>query len=176
MPEFNQKILLIAGALIVGLMAAGWDLKCRKIPNWLTFPGIMAGIILNLLFNPRDWYFPFLGLIAGFLILIIPFVMGGIGAGDVKLLMALGAFLGAGAVIRIGLYGAVAGGLISLAALVKHRGFQYIKAKIYLIFTFRWSLKNRQQIQAESQRPKIFIPYGLAIFFGFLASMFGMFN
>lgn len=75
---------------------AGWtDLKSRRIPNWLTVPGLLVGIAAN------SWAYGWAGtksslLGAGLgLALLFPFVLiKGVGAGDWKLVGALGAFLG----------------------------------------------------------------------------------
>jgi prepilin peptidase CpaA len=135
----------------------------------LTYPAIVFGIIYNLAFNPKPWYFSVAGLCAGFLILLIPYILGGIGAGDVKLLMALGAFLGAGSVVWIGLYGGIAGGVLSLFILVKQYGFINAKYRLYLLLTSIGNKENRQILQ--SQTSKLVIPYGVAIFIGLIISL-----
>ena len=58
--------------------------------------------------------FAFKGILTGGGLLIILFVLGGMGGGDVKLLAALGAWLGPGAVLQIFIYGAAAGAMIAI--------------------------------------------------------------
>jgi prepilin peptidase CpaA len=171
--RLNNDFWLAFGSVIIGLIAVFWDLKYRKIPNWLTYPAIVFGIILNLAFNSKPWYFSLAGLLAGFLILLIPYMFGGIGAGDVKLLMALGAFLGAGSVVWIGLYGGIAGGALSLFVLVKQYGFINAKYRLYLLLTSIWNKENRQILQSQPQTSKLDIPYGVAIFIGLIISLAG---
>jgi prepilin peptidase CpaA len=169
--ELSLDFWLRFASLIIGLVAVFWDLKYRKIPNWLTFPAILAGLSINLIFNSRVWYFSVLGLMVGFLVFSIPFGLGGIGAGDVKLLMALGAFLGAKTVVWIAIYGGIAGGLISLFEIFRQNGFTNTKYRLLLVFTSIWHKGNRQISQIPDPIPKLYIPYGLAIFIGLMVSL-----
>ena len=130
---------------------------------------------LQIFFHDHCWYYSILGLLTGFLILFVPFVLGGIGAGDVKLLMALGAFLGAGAVIRIGLYGAVAGGLISTLILIRNYGMMQVTYRLSFLFTSIGNMQNRKVRRAQPQKKKLYIPYGLAIFMGLVINCIGGF-
>lgn len=58
------------------------------------------------------------GALTGGGLLIILFVLGGMGGGDVKLLAALGAWLGAGAILQVFIYGAAAGAIIAIFLLI----------------------------------------------------------
>jgi prepilin peptidase CpaA len=99
--------------------AAAYDLRTKKIPNWLTFPAILLGLSLNVALGGalglRD---SLLGMATGVALLFAPFALGGMGAGDVKMLAAVGAFTNPSFVFRTFLYGSVAGGLIALAVIV----------------------------------------------------------
>jgi prepilin peptidase CpaA len=98
--------------------AAVYDLRTQKIPNWLTFPAVLLGLSLNVALSGapglRD---SLLGTIAGVALLFVPFAMGGMGAGDVKMLAAVGAFTGPMFVFRTFLYGSIAGGAIAVAVI-----------------------------------------------------------
>jgi prepilin peptidase CpaA len=103
--------------------AAGWtDWRYRRIPNWLTIPGLMLGVAVNSLV----WGWPgaktsLLGAILG-LALLLPFVMvRSLGAGDWKLVGALGAFLGPQHLLAV-LFGAIlVAGVMAVAMVIFHK-------------------------------------------------------
>jgi prepilin peptidase CpaA len=108
-------------ALALAVVACGWDLRTRRIPQLLTLGGAASAFLFH--FVTGGW--EGLGASAagwgvGLAIFIVPFALGGLGAGDVKLLGALGAWLGPVSVVWLGLYAGIAGGimavLVSLAA------------------------------------------------------------
>jgi prepilin peptidase CpaA len=109
-------------ALSLGLAAAVvTDVRTRRIPNWLT--GAIAAGGFGLAFGggsvtPAQ---AALGLGLGLALMLPGHVIGATGAGDVKLMAAVGAFLGPGLVFRAFLYSALAGGVIALAV-AAHRG------------------------------------------------------
>src|SRR5436190_23423280 len=71
-----------------------FDLRVRKIPNWLTVPGVVAGLLLNCFEGLAQFLHGFSGLMGGVGVLIVPFALGWLGAGDVKWLGVGGAVLG----------------------------------------------------------------------------------
>ncbi len=112
----DELINLIAVMLLAGT-ACATDLLRRRIPNALILTALCLGIGLN------GWSRGPAGLAASLagaglgLALLLPFfALGGMGAGDVKLLAALGSLLGPADLLRTALAGAVAGGLLALAA------------------------------------------------------------
>ncbi|MDQ7790273.1 MAG: A24 family peptidase [Clostridia bacterium] len=91
----------------------------NKIPNWLTLPAITAGFICNGFINgPEGVVYSLQGLLLGVAIFVIPFAMGGIGGGDVKLMGAIGALKGWAFTLEAALLTAVWGGVIALLAIV----------------------------------------------------------
>ncbi len=159
---------LICSTLIVGMIAVIWDVRYRKIPNWLTFGAMVSGISLNLVFNWQSWMVPFLGVLAGFLMLLLPYTLGGIGAGDVKLLMGFGAFLGAKAVFWVTLYAAIAGGIFSLGYLVYKYGWETTKQKLQKMFLKLPGIKKDPTLSSNPTGEKVYIPYGVAIYAGLI--------
>jgi prepilin peptidase CpaA len=112
----NLAVILLAGA------ACFTDLRWRRIPNFLVLSGLFLGAVLNLALG--GWR----GLAASLegaglgLALFLPFfALGGMGAGDVKLLAALGSLLGPASLLGVALVGALVGGAMALAAALWRR-------------------------------------------------------
>jgi prepilin peptidase CpaA len=76
------------------LAVAIYDLRERRIPNVLVFPAMLVGTGFHLLAGVEGRLAGVKGVAAGFLLLLIPYAVGGMKAGDVKFLMAIGALLG----------------------------------------------------------------------------------
>jgi prepilin peptidase CpaA len=99
-------LTLCVFALGVGLItavAALFDLRLQRIPNYVTVPAALAGLAFHLVrdglaADGQGWWhglwFPLAGFGIGFALLFVPWLLGGGGMGDVKLLGALGAWLG----------------------------------------------------------------------------------
>jgi prepilin peptidase CpaA len=105
------------------------DLRCRRIPNWLTLTLIVTGIILSFTRfslpsasgEPLGATDALLGLLAGFTLPFVLFAIGAMGAGDVKLFAGIGAWLGPGPVLAVFALAAIVGGIIVLAQSLRTR-------------------------------------------------------
>jgi prepilin peptidase CpaA len=109
-------------ALTIASIAAFIDVYSRRIPNWLTLSAFVVGVAVN------AWLHGFggagsalLGGALGLLLLLPFYAMRAIGAGDVKLLAAIGAFLGPQLLVTVAVYAAVAGGVLSAVILLRRR-------------------------------------------------------
>jgi len=101
--------------LLLSLGIAGSDLKSRRIPNYLTFGGALAGLGFQLGIHGLPGFLDGLaGLGLGFILLLVPYLLGGMGAGDVKAGAALGAWLGLQRSFVLLIYAGICGGLIIL--------------------------------------------------------------
>ena len=90
------SVVFLAAVGVLTLVAALWDLKTRKLPNWLTVSGFVGALAYHLLTSGwNGLLFSLGGFATGFSILLVLWLIGGGGAGDVKLMGALGAWLGA---------------------------------------------------------------------------------
>src|SRR5688572_20078399 len=101
-------------AVVVALIACVFDLRSRRIPNALTFgaaAGALAFAALTGGFTALGWSVGGWALATAMWIPI--YALGGMGAGDVKLMAAIGAWLGPGAVLYAALYSAIAGGIMA---------------------------------------------------------------
>jgi prepilin peptidase CpaA len=114
------RALVVSGILAILVMASACDLSSRRIPNILSLGGALLGLGVNVLRadSPRGALPSLEGWIVGVLLLAIPFAMGGMGAGDVKLLAAVGAWLGPSFALTTAIFGALACGAGVLILLV----------------------------------------------------------
>ncbi len=101
---------------VVLVVAAAQDLKRRKIPNWLTGPAALTGLVIGAILDPSGLpQQAFAGLGAGgFLFIFAVIYPKGLGMGDVKLALVIGICLGSAAVVAmlLGLVLAALGGLL----------------------------------------------------------------
>jgi len=111
-------ILLISTLIICCIT----DLRVRKIYNKIIFPILFSVLLLHLILNGFSGLrISIFGFISGIAILFIPFQLGGIGAGDVKLLALIGAIKGSAFAINTALYMFVIGGVIALIIIIFHK-------------------------------------------------------
>jgi prepilin peptidase CpaA len=102
-------------ALGVVLIAVVWDVASRRIPNLLTFGAALAAFAAHGYFDSWSGLgLSLLGWIVGVALFFPVFALGGMGAGDVKLLGAIGAWLGSASVVWVALYTGVAGGILAV--------------------------------------------------------------
>jgi prepilin peptidase CpaA len=109
--------------LLIGLAACVTDFRSRRIPNALTFGSSAAAVVFFGLTN--GWAgaaWSTAGWAVGCALFLPWFLLGGMGAGDVKLLAALGAWAGPGNAVWIALYAAIAGGILALIVSL-YRGY-----------------------------------------------------
>lgn len=131
-------------ALALVLVATAFDLRSREVPN--TIPVLLLGwaiAVAAFRLDGIDWRSMLVGLSVGFLVSGIFFALGGLGAGDVKLIAGLGAVMGHPAIWPVLFWIALAGGGFSLIALIRgRRDLAYLPAialglSIHLLWQFR---------------------------------------
>jgi prepilin peptidase CpaA len=166
---------LVHGVLVVILMISLiTDLKWRKIFNWVLLPGVIFGLLYHgytaglagLVSSGQ-------GLLLGLALLVIPFMTGGIGAGDVKLLGTAGALLGAAFVWQAFLATALLGGLMALGYLVYYKAagriIKRLGTALYVGFLTNFKVNMLEKLE-ETTVDNTF-PYGVAIVGGCLFSL-----
>ena len=157
--------LPILGFAMALALTAGWtDWRSRRIPNWLTMPALLVGIVVNVLASGlAGMKTSLLG--AGFgLLVLLPFVLlRSLGAGDWKLAAALGAFVGWEVLLNLLIGSIFVAGMMALGLVIYKRRFIRTMRNIWgllgSLLLFRMpgtevSLDNPQSLK---------VPYGVAL-------------
>jgi len=163
--------------LLLGLLAAAAliDMRSHRIPNWLSLGGTLLalGLSVALLGVGREGLLTGLAGLAVGLAVFLPFyLMGGMGAGDVKFMAMAGTFIGPyHALLAAGLSLGM-GSLMGLAILLYRRGMplmarRYLSSFQCLVVTGKWSYVPPTTSEPAAQR----FPYAAAISLGTLATL-----
>jgi prepilin peptidase CpaA len=149
-------------------MAAWTDLRDRKIPNWLTIPGIFAGLALNLYF--RGWHGLKVSLEGAGLALLVmlPLVLlRALGAGDWKLMGAVGAFLGPALFPFVLAASVFVAGLMAIVQTVRTRRVVETLRNLAVLVQGFLSLRINPEISLDN--PVLMkLPFGVAVAAGTL--------
>jgi prepilin peptidase CpaA len=164
---------VIAVLMVSVTLACVYDLLTRRIPNWLTFPGTLAGLGLNWWVGGYEGLLGgFWGLTAGFFLLFFFYILGGMGGGDVKLLALVGSFLGPRLAFYAFIWMALSGGLLALGSLICKRAFSETARNLKSLF-LGWILRTGQVNQIHLQNPSLIkLPYGVAIAIGTVLAVY----
>lgn len=156
-----------AGVLICLLgIAVRNDVICRRIPNGLTGTAVLTGLGFSLVIpNGIGPSSSLLGALAGFAVMMPLYLLRAMGAGDVKLMAAVGAFLGPIPALGAALLTFAAGGVLSLTAALWSRSLSRVLKNLRLIglvaLTGRTSGLSIREVQTTGR-----LPYALAIAVG----------
>lgn len=154
--------------LVVGCIS---DLRTRKIPNELVLAILISGWLFALV-APDPWralLMSLAGVTIGFGIWIVFYLLGVIGAGDVKFFAAAGAWLGPGATLRAALIAAVAGGVLAVVFLVLERRLGEVLRRTVLAASSGSlaTIPEQTVVPGEGRKP---LPYGVALAIGALVA------
>lgn len=146
--------------------AACWcDVRTRRIPNSLTLPAAVLGLVAGtLLQGGAGTLSSVTGLLLGLAVFFPLFLLRGLGGGDVKLMGALGAWLGTSMIFGVAFYTALAGGVLAVALIARHRyGGQALRNLWLLLMHWRvFGIRPLDSLTLEtSSGPKL--PYALPI-------------
>ncbi len=145
----SQPLLPVVGQILLGILvavAAAYDIRFRRIPNWLVLAGIVAGIAWNSYSaGSAGLGRGAAGLGLGFILYFPLWLVRARGAGDVKLLAAVGAITGPGNCFWIFLLTAILGGVIALVLLM----FRGRVRKTF--FNVAWIMRDLMHFRAPYQ-------------------------
>jgi prepilin peptidase CpaA len=151
-------------AIVVGLVAGWIDWRSHRIPNWLTVPGCFVGIVLNTIFFHWTGLKESLlgaGIALGILLPVV--LLRGLGAGDWKLMGALGAIVGKGEILELLLATILFAGLIAIVQiLLKRRVLVTLRNMWELVRGyFIFGLKPNAEISLDNAAAST-LPFGVA--------------
>jgi prepilin peptidase CpaA len=170
----QKEFVYPAAASLVALLAAVFDVKSRRIPNLITGPAILAGLLLHSFFE--GWH----GLISSFtgallcgIIFLVFYLAGGMGAGDVKLITAVGALVGLSNSASVLLTTAIAGGIMAVF-------YALLRGRLKSTLLNFGQLAVHHSHQGLTPHPELNVrnaatlrlPYGLAIAAGACATLY----
>jgi prepilin peptidase CpaA len=127
-----QPIAVVA--IVIAVLAAVVDVRTRRIPNLLTFGAAAVAFAWHLWSGgPSGLMTAALGWCCGVALFFPFFALGGMGAGDVKLLAALGAWLGPALVLWTALFSAMAGGVQAIALCLFYGCTRTVLSNVWLL-------------------------------------------
>jgi prepilin peptidase CpaA len=157
---------MLMGAVLLALIAAWTDFRSRRIPNWLTVPGMLIGVAANLALNGWSGLkASLLGVGLG-LILLLPFVLlRSLGAGDWKLAGALGAFTGPVLLTDLLLGSVFVAGVMAVALIIyKGRMRQTVRNIGHILISLVTFQLPGSQVSLDNP-DSLKVPYGVALAF-----------
>src|ERR1700691_3756048 len=175
----GQPYLLGTGQILLGILvaiAAIFDIRYRRIPNWLVLAGIIAGFAWNVYTSGLSGLLRASeGFGLGFILYFPLYLLRARGAGDVKLLAAVGAVTGPGNCFWIFLLTAILGGLIAVVLLL-------FRGRVrQTFFNVGWIIRDLLHLQAPyrsneeldvTSNKGLRLPHGAMIAVGALAFIF----
>lgn len=127
----NPRLAVLVALLIT---AAVIDCRTMRIPNWLTAGGMLFGLLYNTVAT-APWSDGLLGSLAGLavgLVILLPvYALGVMGAGDVKLMAMVGAFVGFPDILHAVLYSLIVGGVAAIGFSISRRAFRRMSANVF---------------------------------------------
>lgn len=152
--------------LPASLFGGLWDLKYRKVPNVLNLGILLAALAWH--GSRGEAYSAALGAAAGLAPLLVPYFLGGMGAGDVKFMTALGAAAAWPLAADLVLWAALSGGLLVLALVLKPADWR----EAWLAFASGGKQGFKALYRTAGTKRKEKVPYALAMSAGFILCHF----
>ena len=158
-----QIIWILTLALTISAALLDW--RSRRIPNWLTVPGFLCGVTLHVVLN--GWQGLRFALAGGALalILLLPLVMlRALGAGDWKLMGAVGAFLGWKLFLFVMFGSILASGIMAIVQMIRVGRVAETFRNMWTLLKgfFVFGLKKNPQISLDNPR-LLKLPFGVAV-------------
>jgi len=169
----NWPVWVVSLTLVVAAVIDGYKLK---VPNWLTFPMIISGWVYGALYSPfAGWeglMYSVVGTVVGLALLMPAYAIGGMGAGDVKLLAGIGAWMGGTVTLWAFAVSAIVGGVIAVGMVLIRRRWDKHQTQFWMICNEILTVKDPEKlsaIAAERKSTMMLLPYGIPIAIGTIA-------
>ncbi len=168
----NWPVWTVTLFLILAAVIDGFELK---VPNWLTFPMIITGWIYSVWVGD-PWYvglgWSLVGMAVGLLLLLPMYAIGGMGAGDVKLLAGVGAWVHATHTFYAFCATAIVGAILAIAMVLFRRAWRKHANQFWMILGEILTIRDPNQlseIAAQRKSKMLLLPYGIPIAIGSIA-------
>jgi prepilin peptidase CpaA len=165
MMQIEQEFVYPAVASVCSLIGSVYDVKSRRVPNLLTGPAILFGLLLHL--SMGGWHdlgsSAVAGLICGAVFLIF-YLAGGMGAGDVKLITAVGCLCGLHDIAFLLALTGIAGGVMALCLALMRGQLKQTFVNVFTLMSHHGSagLTPHPEINVLNAST-LRLPYALAI-------------
>ncbi len=168
----NPDLVLLSFSLALAAAAAVLDVQQHRIPNWLTYPGIISGVVLRGVL--LGWKAA-IGALAGCLlaggVFLLFYAVHAMGAGDVKLAAAIGSWLGPGDAVVMLSATALCGGVLAIVYAVYRHRIRATVMNLGAVLRFHAWAGVRAHPELNLDNPvALRLPYGLAIAAGTLCA------
>jgi prepilin peptidase CpaA len=169
----------IATILVAALIAGVTDVWKFKVYNLLTFPLVLSGLLYHAMQGGAPALAgSFLGALVAFALMIMLYAMGGMGAGDVKFVTAIGAWLGLPLTLYVMVAGCVAAGLYALVLLITAPSLKEVWLNIQILWVrlvcLGRHITTEDRVEAEvkrSDRRRRLIPFSAMMGIGLVATL-----
>jgi prepilin peptidase CpaA len=169
----------IATILLAALIAGVTDVWKFKVYNLLTFPLLGAGLLYHAIHGGAAGLAgSFLGSLVAFALMVALYAIGGMGAGDVKFVAAIGAWLGLPLTLYVMMAGSIAAGLYALVLLVTAPSIREVWLNVQVLWIrlvcLGRHLGSEDRVEAEvnrSDRRRRLIPFSAMMGVGLVATL-----
>ena len=163
----------VSAVLVLAAVIDGMKLK---VPNWITFPLVISGWLFSAIFCGLTglgfWSglgCSLLGTAVGLGLLLPAYAIGGMGAGDVKLLAGVGAWIGVSQTFWAFVVSVLIGGMIAIGMVLYQRKWDHHRRQFWSIFTEILIIRNPDELSdlaAKRKSSMLLLPYGIPIAIG----------
>jgi prepilin peptidase CpaA len=166
-------MVVLSAVLILAAVIDGWKLK---VPNWLTYSLIVAGWCVSAWSSGWEGFGQsLLGAVLGLALLMPLYAVGGMGAGDVKLLAGIGAWVGPATVFYAFCVSAIVGAVLAVLMVLVRGEVRKHLDNLRLITCEFWVIRNPRELAAIAAARKptmMLLPYGIPIAIGTISYFF----
>ncbi len=166
--KYDNPTILFAS--IFFLLISLTDTFYRKIPNLFTLPLILTGVTFNIYSDGLSGALTAgLGFLLGLGLFLIPFLLGGMGAGDVKALAAVGTLVGPATIFQVFLYASMIGAVMSVLHYLSNRSLLETLARWRMSLLAFATTREKESFSPVMQGETLKFPYAAAIAFGYFS-------
>lgn len=169
----NWPVWVVTVTLILAAVIDGFELK---VPNWVTFPMVISGWVYSVAFAhtmDMTWYeglgWSLFGTVVGLVLLLPAYAIGGMGAGDVKLLAGVGAWMHGQHTFWAFCLSAIFGAVLAIAMVLVRKAWKKHYSQFWMIFGEIMTIRDPEQlsaIAADRKSSMLLLPYGIPIAIG----------